>query len=396
MARKKIKASKATLFSERMSNLRKRAGLTMTALSEQIGVTPSYVSLLESGERQPSRDVVDRLAEVFFEASEINACDEFRMLAGLSPTQTDKIIAPYDLRSSYEQGLQKTPDDFKLFTALVRLLLKTHQDDQAKHKIHEGLRRFDQSDQLQTLLALLELSHKHFQGAETVQKAALEQYQSKESDPAQLLADLHTNLGLIYYLWGESVPQPDPQALEYFQLARKQYQAALKIVPEDVYLLDEYARLCFQLARLSGEAQGSQLWELGMEAFRKVIAHENNQILGRQALREACISMAEASAHLGRFDEAELILMLTRSLSPEFWPTHYALACIYSLQYEGKRQNVYLDRALTGLRQAFEAQPKDQHLRNRAQSDPNLSLLRQKRRKAFDALIKDFSEAVAS
>nr|WSY53806.1 helix-turn-helix transcriptional regulator [Streptomyces sp. NBC_00886] len=42
---------------------RQRAGLTLKTLGEQTGVTPSYLSHLESGERCPSRTVAGRLAD---------------------------------------------------------------------------------------------------------------------------------------------------------------------------------------------------------------------------------------------------------------------------------------------------------------------------------------------
>lgn len=404
MARKKIKASKATPFSERMTLLRKRAGLTMTALSERIGVTPSYVSLLESGERQPSREVVDKLADVFFEPKEINARDELRMLAGLSPVQTEKITAPHDIRTTYEQMLERDPSDFRTFAALVRVLLKEHEDEQARAKIHEGLRRFTGSYQLQALLSQLELSHAHFQGAETAMRAAVEQYRAQNTDETldkATFADLYTSLGVIYYLWGSSHYESEgqagarDQALELFRQAREQYDIALDIAPDDVYLLDEYARLCFHLAQLSEEPERTRLWDLSIKTFRKVICAENNSILGQEEIREACISMAHACSHADRFDEAELILVLTRSMSPDFWPAHYALASLHSLQYERSKEGRYLDRAFNSLRQALSLHAENS-IRRMAKQDPDLNPLRTKRRKAFEELIREPEEAAAS
>ncbi|PKL80186.1 MAG: hypothetical protein CVV27_00805 [Candidatus Melainabacteria bacterium HGW-Melainabacteria-1] len=383
-----------------MTLLRKRAGLTMTALSERIGVTPSYISLLESGERQPSRDVVDKLADVFFESKEINARDELRMLAGLSPVQTDKIIAPHDIRTTYEQMLERDPGDFRTFAALVRVLLKDHESELARQKIHEGLRRFTTSYQLQALLSQLELSHAHYQGAETAQKAAIEQFHAQPPELQKLHeihADLYTSLGVIYYLWGSSQYEREDEAssnsraraLDLFRLAREQYDRALEIAPEDVYLLDEYARLCFHLARLSEGPEQKVLWEISIRTFRKVICAENNAILGPEEIREACICMAQACSHAGRHEEAELILVLTRSMSPQFWPAHYALACLHSLQYEQLRETSHLDKALNSLRQAFKLQQSDTGIRQMARTDPDLNPLRAKRRKLFEDLIKE-------
>lgn len=401
VARKKVKESKATPFSERISLLRKRVGLTMTALSERIQVTPSYISLLESGERQPSRDVVDKLTEVFFLPNEINARDELRMLAGLSPVQTEKIIAPHNLRTSYEQLIEKNPDDFRSFSTLIRILLKSHEDEIARQRIHEGLRRFSSSFQLQALLAQLELSHGHFQGAETAQRAAIEQFLKTrtQSQDKATCADLYISLGTIYALWGDSFlnqagGEPQKQTLELLKQARKQYGIALEMVPENVYLLDEYARLCVQLAKLSQDPERSKLCEESIRTFRQVICAENNPILGQEAIREACISMANACCHAGRFDEAELILVLTRSMSPDFWPAPYALACLYSQQYSQSKETRYLDKAFNSLRQAFKLQSDLPALRQLAHSEQALNPLRQKRRKVFDELCSQHSPAL--
>lgn len=401
MARKKIKASKATPFSERMTLLRKRAGWTMTALSERIGVTPSYVSLLESGERQPSREVVDKLADEFFDPKEINSRDELRMLAGLSPVQTEKIIAPHDIRTTYEQQLEREPGDFRTFAALIRILLKADESDQARARIHEGLRRFTTSYQLQGLLSQLELSHAHFQGAETAQRAAIEQFRNLigEASDKSTYADLYTSLGVIYYLWGNAEYEREEgardKALDLFRQAREQYEIALEIAPDDIFLLDEYARLCFHLAQLSHPDDARGFWEQCVRSFRKVICSEKNAVLGQEEIREACICMAQACAYSGQFDEAELILVLTRSMSPDFWPAHYGLACLYSQQFERSKDTRCLDRALHCLRHAFTLQENDAGIRLKARNDPALNPLRQKRRKLFEEILKDDTAGAA-
>ncbi|MBK7623639.1 MAG: helix-turn-helix transcriptional regulator [Kineosporiaceae bacterium] len=49
-------------FASRLQRLRREAGLTQTQLAGD-ELSPSYVSLLESGKRLPSRDVVELLAK---------------------------------------------------------------------------------------------------------------------------------------------------------------------------------------------------------------------------------------------------------------------------------------------------------------------------------------------
>lgn len=49
---------------------RQNAGLTQTNLAEQIGISRSQLSLMESGKRKPSYDVLKKIAAVFGEPIE--------------------------------------------------------------------------------------------------------------------------------------------------------------------------------------------------------------------------------------------------------------------------------------------------------------------------------------
>lgn len=52
-------------FSERLSSLRKEAGISMVALGEYLSVTDEAIRLLEKGKRSPSFEVLCSLAEFF-------------------------------------------------------------------------------------------------------------------------------------------------------------------------------------------------------------------------------------------------------------------------------------------------------------------------------------------
>ena len=49
----------------RLKELRESHGLTLTELAYLIGVTPSYISKLERGTRNPSLRVLQKLADLF-------------------------------------------------------------------------------------------------------------------------------------------------------------------------------------------------------------------------------------------------------------------------------------------------------------------------------------------
>ena len=50
---------------DRIKSLRRSAGLTQLQLSYKIYVSESYIALIESGKRNPSIEIVSKLADVF-------------------------------------------------------------------------------------------------------------------------------------------------------------------------------------------------------------------------------------------------------------------------------------------------------------------------------------------
>jgi transcriptional regulator with XRE-family HTH domain len=49
-------------FGERLLNERKKNGLSAQSLSEECGVSRSYITLIENGKRLPGRKVIPRIA----------------------------------------------------------------------------------------------------------------------------------------------------------------------------------------------------------------------------------------------------------------------------------------------------------------------------------------------
>jgi|SRR5450830_43019 len=86
-------------FPERLATLRKQRGFTQEALAELIGITKTQVYRYESGNSQPTLDVIKKLAvalsittdELIFEASERKPDDSLLLLlegiSGLDPDE---------------------------------------------------------------------------------------------------------------------------------------------------------------------------------------------------------------------------------------------------------------------------------------------------------------------
>ena len=56
---------------EELKSKREKAGLTQQAMANEIGISRSTLSLLESGKRKPSFDMMKKIAKVLKEAVEV-------------------------------------------------------------------------------------------------------------------------------------------------------------------------------------------------------------------------------------------------------------------------------------------------------------------------------------
>jgi len=380
-------------FSMRLATLRKDKGLNMDQLAQKVGVSKSFISLLESGGRQPSRDVVQKLAAALFSEDAESLRDELLILAGFAPVNPRAISAYQDALQIYEQSLRQEPDNFKIYTRLIMALIKSERYELAQERIHAGLKQFNQSVQLQFLLAQLELSKGQYEAARLNQENALKQFERNPDNTHLQRADLIFNLGVISFMQGyaqlatalRSEQAHDRQlTLTYFETARKQFEAALKLAPEDVYILDEYARLLFNRAYL---LQQPAAWELTIQMYRKVLTCPNKHELGPQALMESAAFLAHAYTQNEAFAEAELTLGLLTSFNPDYWLLHYLQACLHSRRYSLSRDAQELDQALLALALALKQDQQGQ-AQAEAEQDPDLEPLRQARKTAFAKLLK--------
>lgn len=383
----------------------------MTALSEQIGVTPSYISLLEAGERQASREIVLKLGKVFFAPEDVDALDELLVLAGLSPTRFELLNPAQEILSSYTNRLQENEPDFCLYLAMIRMLLRLGLKQEAEEKIYAGMKLFHANYQLQALMANLQLSLKNFTAAASSQEGAILLQQQQDLEPEQAareLADLYANQGLIHYLWGldqhaaalqeQAVAKKNNKksfalALEQMLQARSYYEQARSLTPEDVFLEEAYVRLLYSLADLNPAPQKKSPWDEVIAHLVKLICSEQILQLGTATARELSLALVQAYTKAGDFAEAHKLIGLMQICHPEYWLIYYVKACHFSLQaaYLADQEpevSELLKAALTALEKALRFQHPQDQVRERAQSEVDLQFLRQQRPEDFALLIQ--------
>lgn len=370
--------------------------MNMDALARHVGVSKSYISLLESGGRQPSRDVVIQIASAFGGEEAKGLRDELLVLAGFAPVNTRSIAAYQDALAIYEQALADHPDDIQVYSRLVLALIKAGRQAQAQDRIQQGLQHFTDVVQLQSLLAYLELSKGHFEAALLNQETALRQFELR---PEQAVvgglrrADLNFNLGSIHFMRGyaaqarylqDQLDAERQSALASFAQAEALFDLALGEAPDDAYMLDELARLRFNIAYLQPSPEA---WQAAISSYRRVLTSPNKLNLASQQLMESAAFLAHAYTQNQDFDAAELTLGLLSSFNPDYWLVHYLEACLCSQRHSHSSQMADLDRALAALERAFDRDTYDQ-AHHEAVQDPDLKTLRSLRKAEFAKLLK--------
>lgn len=395
MPRRKAKGTGKTPFSLRLQALRKQSQLKMDQLAEVVGVSKSFISLLESGGRQPSREVVLNLSAALSQAlADTEGSvpeklrDELLILAGFMPVNPRAVNAYRDTLLVYQQALAENPDDFRLFSRWLMALIRAERSEEAYLHIQEGLQRFQETAYMQCLLAHLELSKGNYEAALINQESALKHV--KQNSVAHLTeADLIFNVGAIHFLMGhKSMREGDHvTALRHYAQAIETMEVSLTKLAEpdsDIYILDEYARLLFNRAYLTQE---SVHWEQTIQAYRHVLIHPQKTALGVNALRESAAFLAHAYTQKQDFATAELTLGLLSAFQADYWLVNYLQACLYTAMFQFLQQAPLLDRALQALSQGLEQSP--DRVREEALSDPDLQILREIRAKDFNRLLKE-------
>lgn len=401
MSNKKVKNKSP--FGKLLTRLRKQQGLTMSHLAKEVGVSESYISLLESGERkQPSRDLVLKLAHILGARTDNTLADDFLVTAGYYPANKQAYQAHISTISSYRQHIEAEPQDFAAYTALIFALIKMGEPQEAQSLIQKGLTQFADTTQLQSLLASLELAKHNYVKAIQLQEFALAQQQVQHPPEHPETYRFELNLGVMHFLKGShhyqamtvaqgqadasTSTQEKTLALNHFQHAQALFERLLVQDPNNIYVLDEYARVTFNLASLADTSEAVALWNETITGLKRVLHAEDKYILGHATLLETAIFLAHAHSKSQAFEQAEtLINLLQVTVSPPHWMVYYIKACFFSLRHQAQGGSEQLEWALQALGEAIKLDP--EAVWGNAPHDPDLSSLRQHQPSEFQRQI---------
>lgn len=393
-------------FGQKLSSFRQKKGLTMRALAQKSGVSVSFISLLEMGSRFPSRQFIENLADSLAPHVSSFELDELLLAGGFTPIHFRNFTNREDVITIYQRLLKKDPHDFKTFIALVVTLIKTQQFDLANQKITEGFEFFDDSIQMQCLLAILELSKQNFEQAIACQQEALKGYLTAADRSLTQVSheDLLLHLGVIYFMQGyglidqkiiaeigqdlKAAKKTEKLALGSLHAAADCFHQALAIVPDDLYILDEYARVNFNLAYMMTAAKAKPFWKKAIHGFCQVLMADNKHLLGYENLVQSNIFLAHAYAKNAQFDEADFHINIIESCLPNSWLVSYIKCCCLCLKFESQANEAYLTKALVALHKAVHIQDAFNRAYSEAWIDPDLKVLREHRHTEFMTILE--------
>lgn len=370
-----------TEFRAALTYFRQQQELSMAALARKLDISEAYISLLESGKRQPSRKFIKRL---------LTTCQQ-DMPEGFAVHLLTLTGFELDLSSLPTDPLRTGNYRFKRFTAFVLSLIREHHYEQAYQEIQKGLQHFQKPLEINMLSGYLELTRGHYQQALVAMQAAwqisslqLEADISSEFAPIEILA----NIGTVYFTMGSEqlsirfsaqlegdstkVKTAREQAIQYFESSEKYLLQVLTEQPTHLYALDEYARLLFNLADLHTGKQSLSYWKQSISHYREVLQHPERFQMPQAHLWEAGCFIAHAYSKLKQFLQAREQLQLILSYQPTYWLAWYTLACSYNLSLKEEYNPQFILQGKAALKRAIELHPDAQ---SQAEIDPDLALL---------------------
>jgi len=409
-------ADQKNLLAKQLLSLRKQRKLSMQKLAEAVGVSAAYICRLEAGERHPSRELLVKLSQVLMPYPGTHKDkDELLIAAGFAPSNYRNFMGRQDVLSLYEQAVAENPDDFKAYIALVISHIRVTHYERAEELIQSGMQHFDDMVQLQALMAALELARQDFDRAIQFQSEAIHHFQLAEAQNTQLrLADLLLSLGVMHFEKGhqqaydaqvalsrkeiQAATQVTQQALQSLAAAKKAFTQALAAEPEDIYILDELARVNFTVAYLLEPEQAASHWLASIEAFEKSVCSPDKEALGYDALLQSTAFLALAYSKASQFQQAWFTINVVESCLPNYWLIHYIKACYFGLRFQhemgGKRLSqpgkLLLQSSLKALTKAVQISEDKPKTLIEAKLEPDLRAVRQHCRVEFESLLSQW------
>ena len=358
-------------------------------INPDISCSEPYISLIEKGVKTPALKLFNIMAEVLeltptekgellLDYKRVPRDFEFAVRDNLKEasrtTQMDRIREEYDANPSL--------DTFKhLLTALV--LQK--ETKEALELLKKAPTFENEVQELQLRTAQIASLSGNYEFAVPAFNLALAEAKTPETR-----ADIIRYLGIHYFQQGLHVQDDNPvHAMEFYLQALDAFTESLQSLPEDIFVIDEYARCAYNVGdvlqflykhkqlkkpakkdyphyaeaygewfngrptRSQVDARAHEFFEQSRAHYEQVIQSADRKPLPEKAMQEALFFHAYVYGKLERFEEARLFIHSNMLLKPN-WLTLFMKSGLSIMEYESKGDDAYLEQALDYLKEAAE------------------------------------------
>lgn len=358
----------------------------LISIDPQINCSESYISLIESGVKSPSLNLLDIMSTVLGftkqEKGELlliykRVPSDFELTVKSNLKETSKINTLDAIRKTYENNKNN-----KNLNNYIRALVFEGKSEEAIEILKNTTpEKTLDLVQLQERTARIAALSGNYDFAIQAFKLALESCNTEKFENTK--ANILSNIGSCYF--NKSTIQKDEdifQSINILLEANTYFSASLETRENYTHSIDEYARCCYRIADLIEYTVKNKIklknldnynhlktllnennknfgklinyfFELSISLYRKVITQSERGELIDKALKDAVYFHAYAHCKVKKFDEA-LFLINNINILEQNWLTFFLKTGYFVLKYEDEKKEEFLDLAIKELTIAYQ------------------------------------------
>ena len=122
--------AKQALLGNKLRRLRRRQGLTQVGMAGQLGISPSYLNLIEHNQRTLTLPLLHKLGQRYgVDLSDFSGTEEARLLAELTELFADPVLREHDIaREALSELVGASPEIARAMLALYRGFRNAQED----------------------------------------------------------------------------------------------------------------------------------------------------------------------------------------------------------------------------------------------------------------------------
>ncbi|MFN8672955.1 MAG: helix-turn-helix transcriptional regulator [Candidatus Sericytochromatia bacterium] len=340
-----------SFFGKELEQIRKRVGYTQYQLAKETNISRSHMNRVESGERNPTQEMIEKIVEVL----------------KLDSYNTNKLLILADLPINIE----KNSSGFKLCFRLALEFKNKSMFSYAQKVLDLGMKTFEGMIELHAILANTNLIKKQYDEAIKANEETLKLFDKLNKSEKKKIgisqAEIIHNLGYVYFERAleniskyeihitskeknlELINNLKKLILSDLNSAQIKIEEAFNMEKDNFHILDQLARLYYRKAEFLEKEEKITYFNKAINYYEQLISTENNFDLPKK--QEATIFMSLALAKIGKLDEAIRLINTIILFTNLYFLGYYAKSCIYAISSNNNIE--FLDLSFNSLKEGL-------------------------------------------